>query len=80
MTQITDTDGNTVIRMRNLWEWAFKFFLGTAPFVLGAAWVHLASMNAMLMQHDKEIALLKLRTGLQSEGLAAPQTTIASRP
>lgn len=63
---ITDTAGETVIRMQNVWEWAFKGFLGTAPFVLGAAWIHITSMNAMLLQHDKDIALLRLQVGLQA--------------
>ena len=68
---ITDTQGETVIRMRNVWEWAFKLFLGTGPFVLGAAWIHLTAMNAMLLQHDKEIALLKLQVGLRTRTPAA---------
>jgi hypothetical protein len=58
-----------------VWEWAFKLFLGTGPFVLGAAWIHLTAMNAMLLQHDKEIALLKLQVGLRTR---TPTTLPAS--
>ena len=74
---ITDTQGETVIRMHNVWEWAFKLFLGTGPFVLGAAWIHLTAMNAMLLQHDKEIALLKLQVGLRTR-TPAPETPPAA--
>lgn len=74
---ITDGKGETIVRMHNLWEWAFKLFLGTAPLVLGAAWMHLASMNAMLLQHDKEIALLKLQTGLRVAVMPAAAATAA---
>lgn len=70
---ITDTNGETVVRMQNVWEWAFKLFLGTAPFVIGAAWVHLGSMNAMLMDHDKQIALLKLHVRMQTAAVAPTQ-------
>lgn len=86
MTQITDTVGSTILRMRNLWEFGFKLFLGTAPFVMGAAWVHLTAMNHMLMEHDKQIARLMDKTGLQAAAqgpsiFTAPTTAIVqARP
>lgn len=66
MTQVTDSNGDTIVRMRNVWEWAFKAFLTTGPVVLGAAWLHLSTMNAMLIRHDKDIARLMDKTGLHS--------------
>lgn len=66
MTQITDTDGNTILRMRYLWEWAFKACLATAPFVMWTAWVHLTSMNSLINKHDTALGILESRANVNT--------------
>ncbi len=61
MTQLTDTDGNTVIRLRNLWEWVFKAFLCSCLPVLAAAFLQLMAMYTMLNRHESVLS------GLQRE-------------
>jgi hypothetical protein len=65
--------------MRNLWEFGFKLFLGTAPFVMGAAWVHLTAMNHMLMEHDKQIARLMDKTGLRAVYMVDPTSSTVAQ-
>lgn len=66
MTQITGTDGNTILRMRYLWEWAFKACLLTAPAVGWAAWVHLTSMNSLINKHDTALGILESRMNVNT--------------